>query len=177
MMRKFLVAITFFIVSTQLQANAHQFYFDMMDGSTLKFSELSGKVVLVVNTASQCGFAPQYRDLQMLYDMYKDKGLVVIAVPSDDFGQEFSLETEVQEFAKEEFLVAFPLTQITQIKGENAHPFYRWAGDQAGFFGSPKWNFHKYLLDKKGNFVTWFSTTTRPSSQKIIDAIETELAK
>lgn len=158
--------------------NAHQFEFTAIGTDALKLADLSGKVILIVNTASQCGFTSQYADLQKLYDTYGDKGLVVIGVPSDNFGgQEFAQESEVKAFTEEKFAITFPLATLTNVKGDNAHPFYQWAGKQAGFLGSPKWNFHKYLIDKKGNYVTWFSSNTSPMSEKVTAAIEAELAK
>lgn len=160
------------------EPNAHSFTFKMMDGGELPLSDLKGKVVLVVNTASQCGFTPQYRDLQTLHETYKDKGLVVIGVPSADFGgQEFDTEQEVQDFTEEEFSITFPLTTISTVKGGDAHPFYAWANKKAGMIGKPKWNFHKYLIGKDGDFVAWFATTTSPTASKLTKAIEAELVK
>lgn len=158
--------------------SAHQFEFQSIDGEALSLSNYKGKALLVVNTASQCGFTPQYKELQALYDRYKEKGLVVLGVPSADFGgQEYATEEEVEHFTEEKFAVTFPLTVISEVKGGNAHPFYQWAGQQAGFIGSPKWNFHKYLIGKNGEFVTWFSSVTSPTSDKVVKAIEAELAK
>lgn len=155
---------------------AYQFQFTTMSGNNIKLSDLSGKAVLVVNTASQCGLTPQYAGLQELHEKYKDKGLVIIGVPSDNFGgQEFSKDEEVKAFTDKEFHVTFPLTTITNVTGKEAHPFYQWARQQVGFVGSPKWNFHKYLLDKNGNLVEWFSSTTSPTSPKVIEAVEREL--
>ena len=158
--------------------NAHTFKFQGIDGGTIHLSDYAGKVVLVVNTASQCGFTPQYSQLQQLYDKYKDKGLVVLGVPSGNFmGQEFESETEVRSFTEKKFAITFPLTKISDVKGDNAHPFYRWAGEKAGFVGLPRWNFHKYLIDKQGNFASWFGTPTSPMGNSIAQAIEKELAK
>lgn len=154
-------------------SNAHQFSFTSIDGKKINLSDFQGKVILVVNTASKCGFTPQYKGLQTLYEKYKDKGLVVIAVPSSDFAnQEFSQISQVKEFTKKEFHITFPLTTIAKVKGNKSHPFYLWANNQAGFIGSPKWNFHKYLIDKNGNLASWFSSPTKPQSPKIINKIE-----
>jgi len=159
-------------------ANAHQFSFKTIQEETLELSELKGKVLLVVNTASKCGFTPQYRELESLYNTYKEKGLVVIGVPSPDFGgQEFEEETKVQDFTEKNFSISFPLTQINHVKGDKAHPFYKWSNNKAGFIGAPRWNFHKYLIDKNGTYVTWFGSTTSPLSAKVIKAIEKELKK
>ncbi len=158
--------------------NAHQFEFHMMDDSKLKLESLKGKVVLIVNTASQCGLTPQYAQLQELYDHFKDDGLVIIGVPSDNFGgQEFAKEEEVKNFTQEKFEITFPLTVINDVKGSSAHPFYVWANKKAGLLGSPKWNFHKYLIDKNGNLAEWYTSTTKPTDEKVLKRIEEELAK
>lgn len=156
--------------------NAHQFSFDSINGNKINLSDFKGKTLLIVNTASKCGFTPQYQDLQELYDKYKNHGLMIIAVPSADFAnQEFSQLSQVKEFTEKKFNITFALTTITKIKGDNSHPFYLWANNKAGFIGSPKWNFHKYLIDKNGNFAAWFSSATKPNSKKIINKIETLL--
>ena len=156
--------------------NAYQFSFNSIDGKPINLSDYKGKVILVVNTASKCGLTPQYKGLQSLYEKYRSKGLVIIGVPSSDFGgQEFEQIQQVKDFTNKEFHVTFPLTSINQVKGENAHPFYLWANAQVGFFASPKWNFHKYLIDKNGNLVSWFSSTTDPQAKEIIAAIEKNL--
>lgn len=158
--------------------NAHSFSFSSMKGDKLKLADYRGKVVMIVNTASQCGFSNQYAEMQQLYDRYKDKGFVVIGVPSDNFGgQEFDSEEQVKQFTTNKFQVTFPLTTINNVKGSNAHPFYKWAREEAGFLGSPKWNFHKYLIGKDGKLAQWFSTPTSPTSSKVIKHIEKELEK
>lgn len=157
--------------------SVYQFTFTDINGKDLPFSSFKGKVVLVVNTASHCGYTPQYKDLQTLYETYKDKGLVVLGVPSADFGgQEFGTEKEVQNFTEQEYKITFPLTSISKVSGSEAHTFYVWAGEQAGFWGYPQWNFHKYLIGRDGHFAGWFSTSTLPTSPAIIDAVEKELA-
>lgn len=158
--------------------NAHQFSFKSIDGDAMPLSEFSGKVILIVNTASKCGLTGQYKDLQSLHDTYKDKGLVVLGVPSGDFaGQEFEEEGEVKNFTEEKFQITFPLTQITHVKGSNAHPFYEWAKQQGGFLSGPKWNFHKYLIDTNGNYIAAFGSRTSPTAAEVIKAIETALPK
>lgn len=165
-------------LAMDMRSNAHEFEFQSIDGDPIKLADFKGKVVLVVNTASQCGFTPQYRELQQLHETYKDKGLVVLGVPSGNFmNQEFDDESEVKEFTEEKFQVTFPLTAINNVKGSEAHPFYRWAGEKAGFVGRPKWNFHKYLIDKQGNFSSWFGTPTSPIAKNVTQAIEKELNK
>ena len=158
--------------------NAYQFSFASIKGEKINLSDYAGKVILIVNTACLCGFTPQYEDLEELYQKYKDKGLVVIGVPSDDFGgQELDSELEVKQYVDKNFKVTFPLTKITRVKGDNMHPFYKWAADKTSWLGTPKWNFHKYLIGKDGSFIDWFSTKTSPNSIKIINAIEKELDK
>jgi len=164
---------SFSLAANMTVSNAHQFSFTSIDGQLINLSDLKGKVVLVVNTASKCGFTPQYNGLQELHEKYKDRGLVIIGVPSSDFAnQEFSQISQVKEFTDKEFHVTFPLTEIEKVKGKEAHPFYLWANSKSGFIGSPKWNFHKYLIDKNGNFTAWFSSPTKPNSPKIINKIE-----
>ena len=156
--------------------NAYQFSFETIDGKKINLSDYRGKLLLVVNTASKCGFTGQYKGLQNLYEKYKSRGLVIIGVPSNDFGnQEFSELQQVKDFVEKEFHITFLLTKIAKVKGQNAHPFYVWVNEKAGFFASPKWNFHKYLIDKNGNFVAWFSSASDPQSKEIIRAIEQNL--
>lgn len=156
--------------------NAYQFSFKAIDGKTINLSDYKGKVILVVNTASKCGFTNQYQSLQNLYAKYQNKGLIIIAVPSNDFGnQELASESQVASFTQKEFKITFPLTTISQVSGKNAHPFYIWANQQSGFVGSPKWNFHKYLIDQNGDFAGWFSSATDPMSEKITQKIESLL--
>ncbi len=165
-------------VSKPAQPNAHQFEFISIDGRSIKMSDYRGKVVMVVNTASHCGFTEQYKALQSLYDEYKNKGFVVLGVPSADFGgQEFHNEKKVQSFTKEKYAINFPMAGISFVKGSNAHPFYKWAAKQGGFLSGPKWNFHKYIIGKKGEFVDGFGSTTSPISKKVKKVIEAELAK
>jgi glutathione peroxidase len=158
------------------QRNAYQFSFDGVDGKSINLSDFKGKVILVVNTASKCGFTPQYKSLEELYKKYQKRGLVIIGVPSNDFGsQELANENQVKNFTQKEFKITFPLTSITKVSGSEANPFYLWANQQAGFAGSPKWNFHKFLIDKNGNFVDWFSSPTDPMSEKVVSKIESIL--
>lgn len=176
----------FFFMSNNLSAKsqdnehktAYSYTFETIDGSSLPLSAYKGKVVLVVNTASQCGFTPQYKELQTLYERYKGDGLVIVGVPSGDFGgQEFLHNEEVVDFTHKKFAVTFPLTSIYHVKGKNAHPFYKWARKEYGFIGAPKWNFHKYLLNRQGKLVNWFYSQTKPLSSKVLGAIEVELKK
>jgi glutathione peroxidase len=155
---------------------AYQFSFMNIDGDEIYLSDYKGQPILIVNTASHCGFTPQYAGLQQLHEEYKDKGLVVIGVPSADFaGQEFDTEDEVKQFTEQTFSVDFLLTLITPVKGSDAHPFYKWAASEAGFLGAPKWNFHKYLIGRDGTLAGSFGSPTDPLSDKMISAIEAQL--
>ena len=156
--------------------NAYAFAFTSIEGQPLPLSEFQGKTLLVVNTASMCGFTPQYAALQELWRRYRDRGLVVLGVPSNDFGnQEPGGEATIKEFCAVNFDVDFPMTTKEHVTGDQAHPFYRWAGDQVGVVGRPRWNFHKYLVAPDGRLVDWFSTMTSPTSDRVLRAIEANL--
>ena len=144
--------------------------FASIDGGTLDLSDWSGQPVLVVNTASQCGFTGQYEGLQTLYDTYREAGLVVLAVPSDDFNQELESAEEVKEFCEMTFGLDLPMTDITQVKGARAHPFYRDVKAETGFV--PKWNFNKILIGPDGSVVATWGSRTRPMSLPITGAVE-----
>jgi len=157
-------------------AGAHAFGFTAIDGAPLPLSGYAGKAVLVVNTASRCGFTGQYRGLQALWCDYRDRGLVVVGVPSNDFGgQEPGTEAEIQAFCDEDFGIDFPMTAKTGVRGPEAHPFYHWARDEAGRLAAPKWNFHKYLIAPDGRLAAWFYSWTTPNSLRLRRALETVL--
>jgi glutathione peroxidase len=161
-----------------MAANAYDFTFQSIDGQPLPLSQFAGKAVLVVNTASQCGFTPQYKGLEAIWQRYRDRGLVVLGVPSDDFGgQEPGSAETIKDFCEVNFRIDFPLADKTVVSGDNAHPFYRWAGEELGFLAKPRWNFHKYLVGPDGRLVNWFSTVTDPDSEKVRAAIESALPK
>ena len=152
------------------------FSFTSIEGQPLSLADYRGKAVLVVNTASRCGFTHQYAGLQTLWETYRDRGLVVLGVPSNDFGaQEPGSETEIKEFCIVNFNIDFPMTEKQVVSGANAHPFYQWSGEQLGVLSKPKWNFYKILLDSDGNAVDWFASTTGPDANKLIAAIESVL--
>lgn len=158
--------------------NAWRFKFEEISGSEINLSDYKGKVILIVNTASFCGYTNQYSDLQNLWDENKSKDFILIGVPSDDFGnQEFKENDEIKNFCETNFFIDFPLTAKTNVKGDDAHPFFMWAKKELGIFASPKWNFHKYVIDKNGNLSNWFSSVTKPNSKKFIDYINTEINK
>ena len=157
---------------------AHDFSFTSIGGAPLPLSDFKGRALLVVNTASRCGFTPQYRDLQALWDQHREKGLVVIGVPCNQFGgQEPGEPSDVMRFCAEHYGIDFPMTAKVDVKGADAHPFYAWAAGEAGFLGRPRWNFHKYLIGRDGSLRTWFSTVTNPRSGKVAGAIEKALAR
>jgi len=149
---------------------APSFTFPSIEGDTIDLAAYRGHPVLVVNTASLCGFTPQLEGLQALYKEYAPKGLIVLAVPSDDFKQELDSGKEVSEFCTVTYGITFPMTDITPVLGEEAHPFYKWLKETRGFV--PRWNFNKVLLDGEGQVVeTWGSMTT-PDSSAIRRAFE-----
>jgi len=148
--------------------------FASIDGGTLSLSQWEGQPVLVVNTASMCAFTEQYRDLQALYDRYRDAGLVVLAVPSNDFNQELANDAEVKEFCELVYGIDMPMTVITSVKGRDAHPFYQSLRDEAGF--TPRWNFNKVLLDGDGALVETYAARVAPLSRSITRRIDALLA-
>ena len=127
---------------------------------------------MLVNTASKCGFTPQYAGLQKLYDRYKADGFVVLGVPSNDFNQELGNDADVKDFCEIRYGVNFPLTSIQKIKGSDAHPLYKWISSEASVIAQPRWNFHKFLIGKNGEILNWFSSMTSPSSTGFITQIE-----
>ena len=155
------------------EMTAHEFSFPDIDGGTLRLEAFAGQPVLVVNTASECGFTPQYDGLQALWERYREAGLVVLGVPSDDFGgQELDSEAAVKEFCEVNFAIDFPMTAITRVKGPSAHPFYQWADRELGAEKAPRWNFHKYLVGPDGRLVEAFGTRTEPLAPEVTQAVE-----
>ncbi len=144
--------------------------FPSIDGGTLSIEDWRGQPVLVVNTASQCGFTSQYDGLQALYDQYRADGLIVLAVPSDDFNQELASAAEVKEFCEINFNLDLPMTDITHVRGAKAHPFYQDVREASGF--EPKWNFNKVLIGPEGDVVSAWGSAVKPQSRAITDEIE-----
>ena len=152
---------------------AYDFEFKDLDGSALNLSNYKGKVLVVVNVASQCGFTKQYEDMQKIWEKYQEKGLVMIGVPSNDFGkQEPGSNTEIKNFCEAKFGITFPMTEKVSVKGTNAHPFYIWAEKNHGNSAIPKWNFHKIIVDKSGKIADAFSSITNPSSKKFTNRLD-----
>ena len=147
--------------------------FTAITGEALPLSAWRGRPVLVVNTASRCGFTRQYRDMQALHDRYAARGLVVLAVPSDDFNQELATDEAVEQFCRIELGVDVPLTRITPVTGPNAHPFFRWLREAHGH--APSWNFNKALIGPDGQLIGFWGSRTRPTSRPITRAIEAAL--
>ena len=152
--------------------NAYDFKFKDIEGNELKMSDFKGKVVLITNVASKCGFTKQYTGLQALWDKYQSKDFILLGIPSNDFYQEYKSEKEVKNFCERTFGVNFPMTEIVSVRGNSAHPFFKWARESYGSSAIPKWNFHKILIDKDGKVVDTYSSMTKPTDKKVINTIE-----
>ena len=165
-----------FFFKNSVAANYDKIFFDFkinsITGEIIDLNDYKDKVVLIVNTASYCGFTNQYEELQELWDNYKSKGLVVLGVPSNSFNQEKKNNDEVKEFCEVNFNINFPLTTITEVKGDNAHEIFKWAKKNYGKSAVPKWNFHKILINKEGKIEDTFASFTKPMSGKLIKRIE-----
>nr|WP_246849696.1 glutathione peroxidase [Rubellimicrobium arenae] len=151
-----------------------QFRFTSIDGGQIGFTDWAGHPVLIANTASLCGYTPQYNDLQALYDAYRDRGLVVVAVPSDDFRQELGSEQEVKDFCELNYDLDLPMTGITHVRGETAHPFFSWLRESQGF--EPQWNFNKVLIGADGSVLGTWGSSEVPTGPAITQAVEAALA-
>ena len=161
--------------SANYEKNFFDFNIEGISGETINFRDFKNKVVLVVNTASYCGFTKQYEDLQNLWVKYNKKGLIVLGVPSNSFNQEKKKNSEVKEFCEVNFNITFPLTAITEVKGKNAHELFKWAKANHGNSAVPKWNFHKILINKEGKIEETFSSFTKPLSNKVVNKINSIL--
>ncbi len=155
---------------------AYDFEFTSITGEAMPLSAYEGQALLVVNTASRCGFTGQYDGLQALWTEFQDQGLVVIGVPSDQFNQELDSEEEVREFCEMRFDLDFPMTSITPVRGDDAHPFYAWTHARLGGAGRPGWNFHKILIGRDGQPIDGWGPRTGPNADRLRGAIETALA-
>ena len=168
-----------FFFKSSASANYEKTFFDLniesISGETINFSDFENKVVLIVNTASYCGFTNQYNDLQLLWEKYKSEGLIVLGVPSNSFNQEKKEDADVKEFCEVNFNINFPMTTITEVKGENSHELFKWAEKNYGKSAVPKWNFHKILINKEGKIEETYNSFTKPMSKKITSKIESLL--
>jgi glutathione peroxidase len=158
-----------------MAGSVFDFKLTTLKGDPFWLADLRGRPLLIVNTASKCGFTPQYAGLQTLWTKWENQrqGPVVIAVPSNDFGNQEPGESQaIGEFCERNYGVTFPVMEKVHVKGSDAHPLFKWLGDQGGFLAKPRWNFYKYLTGRDGRLVSWFPSTTAPDSTKIIRAIE-----
>ena len=165
-----------FFPKNNVLANYDKVFFDFkinsISGEQIDLGNYKNKVILVVNTASYCGFTKQYDDLQLLWEKYKSEGLIVLGIPSNSFNQEKKEDSDVKEFCEVNFNISFPLTIITDVKGKNAHEIFKWAKKNHGKSAVPKWNFHKILINKEGKVEDTFASMTKPMSKKIKKALE-----
>ena len=158
--------------------NAHDFTFPSIDGGDLALKDYKGKPVLVVNTASFCGYTGQYETLQALWEKYEAKGLVVVGVPSNDFGgHEPGSKAEIKQFCEANFGVTFPMTDKQVVAGSAAHPFSRWIAAPLGEAGSPQWNFHKYLIGGDGALIGAWPSDVEPTSREVTQAVDAALRR
>jgi len=177
-MRKIIILLSMvmFFFKTSATANYEKKIYDLsiesISGETINFRDYKNKVILIVNTASYCGFTKQYSELQELWDLYKSKGLIVVGVPSNSFNQEKKNNNDVKEFCEVNFNINFPITTITEVKGENAHELFKWAKENHGKSAIPKWNFHKILINKEGTVEDTFVSFTKPMSKKILKKLD-----
>ena len=170
------ITIIMIFFKTSAYSNYEKVFYDFsiesIDGQVINLSEYKNKVVLLVNTASYCGFTKQYEDLQELWEKYKSKGLVVFGVPSNSFNQEKNSNNDVKKFCEVNFNINFPLSTISEVKGDNAHEIFKWAKKNHGKSAVPKWNFYKILINKEGKIEDTYSSFTSPKSDKITSKIE-----
>ena len=181
MKKKLLVGLTIFMLffknvsAGNYEKVFYDFKIESISGEIIDFSKYKNKVILIVNTASYCGFTKQYAELQELWSKYKSKGLIVLGVPSNSFNQEKKNNKDVKKFCEVNFDINFPLSSITDVKGENVHELFKWAADNHGKSAIPKWNFYKILINKEGKVEDTYSSFTKPMSNNIIKKIESIL--
>ena len=172
----YFIILMFSFFNKTMSDNSKTFFdfkINSINGDSINLSKYTGKTILLVNVASNCGFTKQYDDLQKLYDEFKDKGLIVVGVPTNQFGgQEPGTEEEIKKFCETNFNITFPMTTKYDVKGNNAHPIFIWAKDTFGKSTVPKWNFHKILINKDGEIEDTFASFTGPMSKKIINKLE-----
>ena len=149
-----------------------------IDGKPLDLGQYAGRPLLIANTASRCGFTPHYAGLQQMWDEYRDRGLVVIGVPSNDFGgQEPGSEAEISGFCERNYGVTFPMAAKLPVKGASAHKLFRFLAEQGGTLSRPRWNFYKYVIAPDGSLAAWFSSLTQPQSGRVRAAVERALSR
>ena len=153
----------------------YDFKINSISGDIIDLRDFKGKPVLIVNTASYCGFTKQYEDMQKLWENYREKGLIVLGIPSNSFNQEKNNNNEVKEFCEVNFNINFPITEITNVKGDDAHEIFKWAKENHGKSAVPKWNFYKILINKEGKVEDTYASLTNPTSKKVIKKIESLL--
>ena len=172
------VTLLMALVQPSAAGSIYDYTLPSIDGGELDLAKFKGRPLLVVNTASKCGFTPQYDGLQSLWETYRPRGLVVIGVPSNDFGgQEPGAREDIKEFCSVNFNVDFPMSDKVSVRGFDAHPMYQWLAATLGASSRPRWNFYKYLIDADGQPVAYFSSMTRPNSSKITEAVEAALPR
>ena len=169
-----LIIMFFFnnLVNAEYEKTFYDLKIESITGEIINFKKYENKAVLVVNTASYCGFTGQYEELQKLWDIYKTKGLIVLGIASNSFNQEKKDNNEVKKFCEVNFNINFPLSTITEVNGDEAHEIYKWAKKNYGKSAVPKWNFYKILINKEGKIEDTFASFTKPMSGKLIKKIE-----
>jgi glutathione peroxidase len=179
MKKLLIIIIIMFGFTSKVSANyeklAYDFKFKGINGDEINLENYKDKIIIVVNVASRCGFTNQYEGLQNLWDEYKEKNVVVIGIPTNNFRQEPGSNNEIKEFCETNFGINFPLSEKIDVIGKNAHPFYNWAKKNYGNGAIPKWNFHKIVINKNGKIADTFASITKPSSSKFINFIEKEI--
>ena len=170
------ILIMIFFSKNVASSNYDKVFFDFqinsITGEMIDLKNYSNKVILLVNTASYCGFTKQYTDLQKLWEKYKSQGLIVLGIPSNSFNQEKKSNEEVKEFCEVNFNINFPMSSLTEVKGDKAHDIYKWAKENHGNSAIPKWNFYKILINKNGKIQDTYGSFTNPMSKKITSEIE-----
>ena len=156
--------------SGEISSSAYDFSFTDIDGKNFPLSQFRGKPLLVFNSASKCGFTSQYSGIQKIHENYKNKGLVVIGVPSDNFNQEPGNEEDIKKFCMVNFNISFDLTKKNNVVGSEIHPFFKWLDDN--YDARPKWNFYKFVINKDGKLENHFSSQVSPSSKKLISILD-----
>ena len=178
MIRKIIFIIMILNFFTNLSADYHKLAYDFkfkgLDGSQINLKDYNDKVIVVVNVASRCGYTPQYSDLQKLSTDYKNE-VVVVGVPTNNFKQEPKNNAEIKKFCEANFGITFPMSEKTDVIGNNAHPFFKWAKKNHGIAAIPKWNFHKIIIGKDGKVADTFASSTKPNSKKFLKIIEKKI--